>query len=231
VPLLARVVRDTAAAPAPAAPLFAERWQSLRHVVALYGAWLTISLATGLAARLTGSPGLDVVASVLGALLVLGFAIRCREVRELLRPRIPSAAVTLHLSGVALAFIVLLGGYYALLHKLGLPAIHYLTQYRAAHWPLWSAFLLISVLPGIVEEVGFRGIIQSSLTRITGAREAWLIQAALFSVLHLTPLIFPDHFFMGLCFGYLRRRSNSLYPGMALHATWNALVLVREILG
>lgn len=230
-PRLARVGHDAAAAPAPAASLFAERWQSLRHVVALYGAWLTLSLATGLAAHLTRSPWLDVAASALGAVLVLGFAIRCRELRELLRPRIPSAATTLHVTGVAVAFVVLLSGYYALLHELGLPPIHYLAQYRAAHWPLWAAFLLISVLPGIVEEIGFRGIIQSSLTRITGAREAWLIQAALFSVLHLTPLIFPDHFVMGLCFGYLRRRFRSLYPGMALHATWNALVLVQEILG
>ena len=90
--------------------------------------------------------------------------------------------------------------------------------------------MLISLLPGIVEEVGFRGIIQSLLARITGAREAWLIQAALFSILHLSPLMFPDHFLMGLCLGYLRSRSRSLYPGIALHASWNALVLVQEVL-
>lgn len=210
---------------------FAERWRLLRQIVTLYCAWLGLSLATGLTARATRSPWLEVVASGLSALLVLGFAIRCRDLRPLLRPRIPSAAVTRRLLGVSLAFVILLSGYYALLHRLGVPSIHYLSEYRAAHWPLWSAFLLISLLPGIVEEIGFRGIIQSSLTRITGAREAWLIQAALFSVLHLSPLIFPDHFVMGLCFGYLRRRSRSLYPGMALHATWNALVLVQELVG
>jgi len=223
--------------PTPAATLarseqrFAERWRLLRQIVTLYGAWLGLSLATGLTARATRSPWLEVVASGLGALLVLGFAIRCRDLRQLLRPRIPSAAVTKRLLGVSIAFVILLSGYYALLHRLGVPSVHYLTEYRSAHWPVWSAFLLISVLPGIVEEIGFRGIIQSSLTRITGAREAWLIQAALFSVLHLSPLIFPDHFVMGLCLGYLRRRSRSLYPGMALHATWNALVLIQELVG
>jgi len=33
---------------------------------------------------------------------------------------------------------------------------------------------------------------------------------------------------MGLCFGYLRTRSRSLYPGMLLHAAWNAFVLMAE---
>lgn len=209
---------------------FAERWRALRKVGALYGAWLALSLATGLAFHFTRSPWLDVVASAVGVLLVLGFAIGCRDLGDLLRPRMPSAATTVHLAAVAVAFVLLLSGYYTLLSRLGVPLSPYLKPYRAAHWPLWSAFLLISVLPGIVEEIGFRGIIQSSLTRIAGAREAWLIQAALFSVLHLSPLIFPDHFLMGLCLGYLRTRSRSLYPGIALHAGWNALVLVEELL-
>ncbi len=223
-------MNNTAPTSSPSARRFAEHWQSLRQIVALYGAWLVLSLGTGIAAHFTRSPGLEVVAGALGALLVLGFAIRCRDLLPLLRPRIPSASLTKHLLGVAIAFVLLETGYYALLHRLGVPVISYLTEYRAAHWPLWSAFLVISVLPGIVEEIGFRGIIQSSLTRITGAREAWLIQAALFSVLHLSPLMFPDHFVMGLCLGYLRRRSQSLYPGMALHAAWNALVLAQELL-
>ena len=79
------------------------------------------------------------------------------------------------------------------------------------------------------EELAFRGVIQSSLERVLNARDAWLIQAALFSVLHLYPLIFPSHFLMGLCFGYMRRRSRSIYPGMLLHACWNALVVLKEL--
>jgi membrane protease YdiL (CAAX protease family) len=36
---------------------------------------------------------------------------------------------------------------------------------------------------------------------------------------------------MGLLFGWVFRRSQSLYPGMALHALWNFLVLCRELAG
>jgi len=88
---------------------------------------------------------------------------------------------------------------------------------------------LVSLMPAVVEEVAFRGVIQSALQRVAGEREALLIQAALFSVLHLMPMMFISHFFMGLCFGYARVRSKSLYPGMVLHAAWNACVLCREL--
>ena len=36
-------------------------------------------------------------------------------------------------------------------------------------------------------------------------------------------------FLRGLCFGHMRLRSGSLYPGMCLHAAWNALVIWQEL--
>jgi membrane protease YdiL (CAAX protease family) len=89
--------------------------------------------------------------------------------------------------------------------------------------------LLVSVVPAIIEELAFRGVIQSSLEKVFDARDAWIIQAALFSVLHLLPINFPSHFLMGLCFGYARNRTRSLYPGMLMHASWNAFVVLREL--
>ena len=98
-----------------------------------------------------------------------------------------------------------------------------------AGWPAWTGFVLVSVMPAIFEELAFRGVIQSSLERVFNARDAWLIQAALFSLLHLSPLVFPSHFAMGLAFGWIRMRSRSLYPAMLLHGAWNALVVFQEL--
>ena len=117
----------------------------------------------------------------------------------------------------------------AALVVLGVPVASMTTTFTRAGWPLWAMFLLLSVMPAVFEELAFRGVIQSALERILNARDAWLIQAALFSVLHLSPLMFPSHFLMGLCFGYMRRRSRSIYPGMLLHACWNALVVLKEL--
>src|ERR1700678_1459671 len=71
----------------------------------------------------------------------------------------------------------------------------------------------LTVRQSIVEEVAFRGVIQGPL----------------FGLLHLSPLVFPSHMLMGLCFGFLRNRSNSLYPGMLVHGGWNARVIYSEI--
>ena len=57
------------------------------------------------------------------------------------------------------------------------------------------------------------------------------MQAALFSMLHLGVAIFPSHFVIGLVLGVLRRRTRSLYPGMAVHLTWNAAVVWAELGG
>jgi membrane protease YdiL (CAAX protease family) len=72
-------------------------------------------------------------------------------------------------------------------------------------------------------------LIQTRLAGVLTQTEAWIVQAALFSVLHLSPLIFVTHFGMGLMLGWLRDWSKSIYPGMLLHAAWNAVVVVDEL--
>ena len=47
-------------------------------------------------------------------------------------------------------------------------------------------------------------------------------------MLHLGVAIFPSHLVIGLVLGALRRRTRSLYPGMAVHLTWNAAVVGRS---
>jgi membrane protease YdiL (CAAX protease family) len=88
---------------------------------------------------------------------------------------------------------------------------------------------LFALAPAVFEEVAFRGIIFERLRRVLGEREGWLVQAAFFSVLHLSPVIFLTHFAMGLILGWLRIRARSLLPCMILHASWNAASIVLEL--
>ena len=94
---------------------------------------------------------------------------------------------------------------------------------------MWLIVVLSCVVAPIFEELCFRGYILGKLTRALGPTDALVIQAALFSVLHLAPIIFVSHFLMGLAFGYLARAAKSLYPPMALHAAWNSLVILSEL--
>jgi membrane protease YdiL (CAAX protease family) len=219
--------------PAVAAPIrgdFDNHWKNVRHVALLFGSLLGFAFVFATVHHFYPSPWIGVIESLADSAVIVGFAVvRRSDIAALFALPRCDRRTALMLVLIAVSFLLLLRAYFDLLARWGVPMANMTAEYRRAGWPVGSMFLLLSILPGIVEEIGFRGVMQSLLEHTVDAREAWLIQAALFSVLHLSPIVFPSHFVMGLVFGYLRLRSRSLYPGMALHATWNALVVFAEI--
>lgn len=207
----------------------AEYWGELKRIAWLYGLLLVASLVMGLAMRAERSPWLLVGYSAASAVIILAFAAaRWQKLLFLFKLHVVDARRWLGIVGACVLFVVAMAVYFAFLAKLGLPFYKATAEIARAGWPLWSALVLISLMPAVFEELAFRGVIQSSLERIFNARDAWLIQAALFSLLHLSPIVFLSHFAMGLCFGLIRMWSRSLYPAMLLHAAWNALVVLQE---
>ncbi len=211
-----------------------EQWGEFKGVLWFFLVVMALQIAAKVllaTTRATG-PVIDAVLSAGMALAAVGFALRERvSVGAALRRAGLAGANAPYAAGVAAGAFGLAFLYFRLLKSLGAPAISYLEDFREAGWPLWSAFLLTSLMPGIFEEVAFRGFVQGRLARLLGAREALLLSAGLFAVAHLSPAVFPSHFLMGLALGAIRHRTGSLYPGMAAHALWNALVLVEEIVG
>jgi uncharacterized protein len=204
-------------------------WHELKAVGWLFGVLLLSSFVCGIVTKFDDSPWPQTIAAGIDALVVFAFVMsRFTLVSPLLLlPRVrPRAVFDLVVGSVAVALVLVC--YFALLKHLGMATAEYRQIYEKAHWPVWSIFVLVSVVPAVVEEIAFRGVIQSLLEQLGSGAEAWLIQAALFSVLHLTPLIFPSHFVMGLWFGWLRWRTRSVYPGMVMHGLWNAVVLLVE---
>jgi len=207
-----------------------EHWRELKRLGWVFGLLLATSFVFGVAWRSAPSPWLDVAASAIDAAIVLAaVGLRYRKLLFLFQLRPYGLRDSAAFVAIAFAFVGLASAYFWAIERLGVPMASATATFTRAGWPLWTMFLLICVMPAVFEELAFRGVIQSSLERVFNARDAWLIQAALFSVLHLSPLMFPSHFLMGLCFGYMRRRSRSIYPGMLLHACWNALVVLQEL--
>ena len=195
---LAATVADSSAAGATVT----RNWLELKRVGWLFGLLLSSSLALGLVARLDTSRWPEAIVTAIDALVVLGFVVsRFREIAPLLA--IPHIALrpVLRVALVSLGFAMALAVYFRLIKYLGVPVRDPAETFALAGWPMWSIFALISVMPAVVEELAFRGVIQSSLEHVGSDLEAWLIQAALFSVLHLSPIMFPSHFVMGLWFG------------------------------
>jgi len=79
-----------------------------------------------------------------------------------------------------------------------------------------------AVLPGICEELLFRGAIFGVLQR-KGNGKAIIISAALFAGYHLNPWNLLPIFALGLLLGVLRARTGSILPGMIAHISVNAM--------
>ena len=218
------------AARTPQGKRFAQHWEELKRVFWVFGLLLASSFVFGIASRAARMPWMDVAEAAVDATIVLvALALRFRKLAFLFQLRPIALRESAVMVGISFLFVVLASAYFWTIEHAGVPMGSTTGALREAGWPTWAIFLIVSVTPAIIEELAFRGVIQSSLERVFNARDAWLIQAALFSVLHLSPLVFPSHFLMGLCFGYMRRRSRSIYPGMLLHACWNALVVLQEL--
>lgn len=100
----------------------------------------------------------------------------------------------------------------------------------------WSALLMGPTVAGVVEEVAFRGYMQSHLERV-GPTFAILVSSALFALLHASQgvtylLTFaPGLFLASVVFGYLALKSGSILPGMALHVAGDIAFAYFALLG
>lgn len=202
----------------------------MKGVIGFYGLLLGSSMFFGLLYHVV--PALQVTLadqSIFVAMVVAYFFMNQRKVAKAFLPRKPKLKRLVELGLLAVAAFFFLLAYFWTIKKMGWPMAEMTKDFTEARWPLWGILGMISVLPGVFEEIAFRGIIQTKLSRILSVREALVIQAALFSILHLSPIIFVSHFVMGLLLGWARLRLGHVYLGMVLHMSWNAYCVFQEL--
>ncbi len=95
--------------------------------------------------------------------------------------------------------------------------------------PGWLGFVLafaLGVLAApVIEEIVFRGFLYAGLRQRFGVAWGALGSAAIFAVGHLGLEAVVPVLFLGLLFAFLYERTQSLYPGIILHTTVNAIGL------
>ncbi len=89
-----------------------------------------------------------------------------------------------------------------------------------------GAFMKVSVIAPIVEELIFRGLILQGFRRNYNAFVAVLMSALLFALFHLNPWQFPATFVLGLLLGWIVVRTNSIILSILGHSINNFLVLI-----
>ena len=85
----------------------------------------------------------------------------------------------------------------------------------------------MAVIPGICEELAFRGLVLGAWEQ-RGRLRALCVSTALFASLHGSIDGLPTHLLLGGALGVLALGSESLYAGMIFHTFYNSLVLLAE---
>ena len=97
---------------------------------------------------------------------------------------------------------------------------------RELGWPLPAALLTIAVLPAVLEELMFRGVILHRLRLVIDTRLAIGVQAMLFAAMHLDGVYLLPHFAFGCLAGFLRVAAGALWPCMLMHLVWNGWIVL-----
>ncbi len=98
-------------------------------------------------------------------------------------------------------------------------------------WQVGIVFLAV-VLGPLLEEILFRGLLQSMLRRYL--RSPWggvLISSAIFALFHIrTPQNIPALFVLGVVLGYNYERCGRLWPVILIHMLFNGVIISLHLL-
>jgi membrane protease YdiL (CAAX protease family) len=86
----------------------------------------------------------------------------------------------------------------------------------------WLLFgVVLGILVPVLEEAFFRGCLLNAFKDRWGPRVALVGSAAAFGILHLTPLLFPIFFLLGILTGLLYERTGNLLAPVTFHCLNN----------
>lgn len=114
-----------------------------------------------------------------------------------------------------------------------LEKIGFATAYGASSEPPDSIFIFIlalistALVPGMVEEFAFRGILYGALKKY-GEGFAILSTAVIFGVLHGNISQIPFAFLVGLVLGYIRAKTGSVWICVIVHAINNSISVLYQ---
>lgn len=101
--------------------------------------------------------------------------------------------------------------------------------FSEGYFSLVATILCIAVFIPILEELMFRGFVLDLAGEAYGKWTSIFISAIFFALIHpLYILTVLNAFWAGLVYGYLRIRTNSLWPSIILHSLWNAHIVILQ---
>lgn len=91
--------------------------------------------------------------------------------------------------------------------------------------------LIVGLLPAVLEELMFRGVMLNIFKNIThGIWRPIIMQALVFAVLHFSFYQLPGIFLMGLLFGWVAIKTGTIWYGIVMHFIFNGTTIVLNYL-
>ncbi len=86
--------------------------------------------------------------------------------------------------------------------------------------------LVVALVPAIVEEMMFRGVVQTAFERAMSPLAATVLTGTIFALFHLNPFDLVPLVVLGCFLGFLRQRSRSILLPMAVHGLNNLMAVL-----
>lgn len=99
------------------------------------------------------------------------------------------------------------------------------------HYGLLAAFIAVSIVAPLVEELLFRGIILRGFLKYYSVKKSIIVSALLFGIMHLNPWQFLGAFMFGILFGWWFVKTRSIIPCILGHALNNSLAFLIKLIG
>jgi membrane protease YdiL (CAAX protease family) len=191
----------------------------------LFAAWL-ISIPFGTSQNEDNIPFVMVLSQ---ALLLLATGIYAFRYRQMLKNKFSLTGLTNRWFWICLGLLIptLLFNYFwhfLLINFFGLESSFELPGMKER---LGAPFmiLLFCVFPGLMEEVAFRGLLQSWLMVALKPVSALLLASALFAGIHCSPVSMPPLFVAGLLLGLVYYKTQCLWPSIIIHFLHNLIAV------
>ena len=112
------------------------------------------------------------------------------------------------------------------------PVLSILTAFIDSEaFPLFKNLLYVAVFVPFIEELLFRGFVLDLTLEVYGFWPSIIISAILFGLVHVAAFSVLNAFFLGLIYGYVRIKTDSLWPSIFLHSMWNAHIDILIFIG
>lgn len=96
---------------------------------------------------------------------------------------------------------------------------------------IWLLLPWLTLMPGVFEEIAFRGVLQQSLRRFFGPIVTVLLVGLIFGLFHVSLFRIVPTAYLGIIFAAVTMITGSIYPAMVWHTLNNALALVSGYYG